>query len=367
MSSKTAYEKLMFERSEISMNAKERFDKAMTGNGIATTAMDGGIWVVRQAGVSFADLFGYEDKGASLMIKAAEDWGSDLVWSTFGGFGPITQGAGCEMRFDKVGEPGEITKPLIADIDDAGTLKKTDEQIRADLLADQGIQDLVEQTKRIKEGIKGEKYVTSSDTGPFTLAAQMLGVEDFLVAVFDEDNEENVRTLLDYALRVSKIYGDIILDAGAEVMMLADPVSSPDMISPEIYESFSLPYQRELVAHLKKRAKYVIIHMCGNTTTRLEPLQTVPLDGFSFDRIEIPYALEKARGHYAMLGNLHTVDVMVNGDQALIEKEIDAIADALQDEDGFVIAPGCDLAPITPVENMKYMSDKAKARAKDRA
>lgn len=341
------------------MTSKERFDKAMKGNGIATCAMDGGIWVIRQAGISFAEMMGCEDYGASLMVKAAEDWSSDLVWSTFGGFGPITQGAGCEMSFDKVGEPGEITVPLIPDIEDADTLTKTDEEIREDLANDPGIQAIIEQTKLIKEAAGDDKYVTSSDTGPYTLAAMMLGVQDFLVATLDEDNEENVHKLLDYALRVAKIYGDLIIDAGAEVMMLADPVSSPDMISPDIYEEFSLPYQRKLVEHLKKRAKYVIIHMCGNTTTRLEPLKTVALDGFSFDRIEIPYALEVARGHYALLGNLHTVDVLVNGDKELVDQEVDAIVDALQEGDGFVIAPGCDLAPVTPLVNLQHMSARA--------
>lgn len=346
------------------MNAKQRFDKAVLEGGLATTVCDGSTWVARHNQVSFAQMFEMEDKGASLVVQAAKDWGSDLVWASLGGFGPIAQGAGAKMNFDKVGEPGEIVEYILSDIEESAQLDKTDEEIREMLESDPGVAAQIIQTRKIKELVGDEMNIACSNTGPFTLAAQMLGVEDFMVACFDEELEEHVHRLVDYAKRVVMVYGDIMLDEGVDVMLLADPVSSPDMIGPEMFENYSLPALREATNHFKKRAKFTVIHICGDTTSRLEPLRTIEgLDIFSFDRIEIQTALEKSRGYYKLLGNLHTVDVLTNGTPELCCQKVDEIVDSLQAGDTFIIAPGCDMPPVAPLENIQAMTSRTKERS----
>lgn len=101
-----------------------------------------------------------------------------------------------------------------------------------------------------------------------------------------------------------------------------------------------------------------MLHICGDTTSRLEPLIGSGIDIFSLDSVDLKTAFEKSKGDYAIFGNLNTIDIMLNGSSDDVYKT--AKARCNDAKTGFILAPGCDLSPATPFENIQAMVNAAK-------
>lgn len=220
------------------------------------------------------------------------------------------------MTISKKGGASEVLKHLINVFEDAKNLDSS--KIEEQLLADEGIQAVLKQTKLVKEAVDDSVYVAASLVAPFTMASQIFGMQDFMVELFDEDNDFS--PLLEFATQLSIVYGKLLIDSGANLLCMSDAVASGDLISPVLFEEFSVPYIKKVNNSFGDDI-VKMLHICENTTSRLEPVRDLDVDTFSVDSIDIVNALEVAG--------------------------LDS---------GFLMAPGCYLAPNTPLENLQAMA-----------
>lgn len=92
----------------------------------------------------------------------------------------------------------------------------------------------------VKEEIGDECVVTVTSWGPFTLAAQLMGVEQMMRATFK--NKDLVRATCSFAVKMLQaIYEPLIEDGTLEMISMADPTASGDLISRKQFENFALP------------------------------------------------------------------------------------------------------------------------------
>jgi uroporphyrinogen decarboxylase len=202
-----------------------------------------------------------------------------------------------------------------------------------------------------------EKLVMAFTPGPLTLAASFAGIEALLSALVED--RQLILDVLGFAAELCVSMLAYQADSGASAISIADPVSSVNVISAEFFETFSLPYLKRVTAALKPRGLPVMLHICGDTTSRLEPVKKAGIDIFSVDSIDLKNALSVARGHYTVFGTLSPVEALERATADEVYARAAALCRAAGPDGGFILAPGCDLTPDTPAENIDAMARAA--------
>ena len=98
-----------------------------------------------------------------------------------------------------------------------------------------------------------------------------------------------VHAVMGFAADLCYDYLEPFIDAGVSMISLADPTASGDMISREQFIEFSFPYLKRVADRIRARGVWVIVHICGNTTNRLDRIpETAPRSCPLITRLPFP-------------------------------------------------------------------------------
>ena len=124
-----------------------------------------------------------------------------------------------------------------------------------------------------RAGLNETVPVRGALSGPFSLALNLLGPEDFFIGMLDDP--DYCTRVLEFCAETIITFGKAYLDAGVGVIMF-DSQASPDLLSPQMYEEKSLPHTQRIIAALRDAGeRYCPLIIGGNTTGMLEAyLQT---------------------------------------------------------------------------------------------
>ena len=116
----------------------------------------------------------------------------------------------------------------------------------------------------------GEQVVVrGAVSGPFSLAAELFGMENLLIASFSEP--ESVQELLNFATDVILSYAEGFLKRNVGVVLF-DSRSAPPLISPDIYEQLVFPFHRKIMNFLKEKGEKVRAIIIGGDTLPIDPV-----------------------------------------------------------------------------------------------
>ena len=307
--------------------------------------LDGYNWMMQRTGMTHQKLFSMDaGEAADFIIEQYEIIGSDMVYANAFANGALREVMG----------NGDASKPALKEPSDI-------HKFNVDEVFEKTVQHPLfiafgKQLEALNEKIGNEKLIMAFGTGPLTNAAGMLGMEPLMMALHEEPEE--MMAVIDFAVEMTVKMLEYQVRHGATAISIADPVSSINLISEEFFEKYSLPGIKKINAAVKHFDLPIMLHICGDTTSRLEPLIGSGIDIFSLDSVDLKTALEISRGDYAVFGNLSTVEVMLTSP----EEKVYEMAKARCEEakTGFILAPGCDLPPATPYENIRAMVKAAK-------
>ncbi|MDR1388716.1 MAG: uroporphyrinogen decarboxylase family protein [Treponema sp.] len=312
------------------------------------SVFSGGAWVLTSNGFSLESaLASPPETTAEILYRVYSEVESDIFW-TASGFNNIVIGAiGGRIKFRSKGTP-DVIETL---------LKKPSDVDRIDLTKirdDERIRTLYEVSRLLVKKAAGSHPVALTRWGPFTLAGLLYGAENLMRDIYRDS--EAVRHILDFTSELYLAYTEPYIENGVEIMLVAEPTASGDMISREHFENFALPAFKKVFDALKKKNSTAAIHICGNIENRLDLLADA---GAKFVSVDYKVSLKKARaafdGKVAFGGNMNPVKVM---QQSSPEEVALACAQCINDAGdgaGFILMPGCDLPPSTPVENVRAM------------
>ncbi len=161
---------------------------------------------------------------------------------------------------------------------------------------------ILEAIRQSRSAYENRAPVNSSLVGPFTLSAFLFGMENLFLWMMKEP--ERYRSALKKVTRLCIAYAREQFNAGSQIVQIADPSSSRDLISSEQYGSFVAPYHRELCTAL---AFPTVIHICGNITGHLKHVAGTGASGISFDyKTDIEEAKRCLKGKMALIGYVPT-------------------------------------------------------------
>lgn len=247
---------------------------------------------------------------------------------------------GCELVWAKEGPPSVKTHPLSETYEipcDCTLPTKEDGRIPL----------VTSVMKKMSEKYGKDIALFGLICGPFTLASHLRGNEIFM-DMYDED--EYVKSLLEYCEKVAKKMIDFYVEAGMEVIAVVDPLVS--QISPAHFQEFLTKPYTEIFEYIKAKGVYNSFFVCGNATRNIEEMCKTNPDSISVDEnVNMATAKEITDKYNVVLGgNIPLTTVMLHGTQQDNMKYVINLIDTLTHKN-LIISPGCDMPFSVPFEN----------------
>ncbi len=312
-----------------------------------------GVWTIHRSGTTFKDLSQDPERMASTNIDIYRKFKPDIVYVGSGYNNLHAAALGGKIKFREIGAP-DLEEPYVSEISD---IEKLD---LGKIPGDPVIQTIWKAARIVKKEIGDEVVVTVTAWGPFTLAAQLVGVEKFMRSCFK--NKELIKATCDFAVKmIQAIFEPLIDDGTLEMISMADPTASGDLISRKQFEKFALPPLQEITSWAKSKGVKSLLHICGDTNNRLDLFPETGADCISLDhKVELARAKEEIGNRICIAGNVNPVGVLNQGD---VDRVRDAAGQCLAvgaPGGGFILMPGCDHPPTVPDENLMMLYEMAK-------
>lgn len=313
---------------------------------VPVTLFGAGMWSIKSWGTSFEELSKDPGKMSRMLIDMSEKLQCDIVYAGSGYNNFHASALGGKIKFREMGAP-DLQEHLINSEDDLAKLKIED------IDKDETINVVKEALRAAKKAI-GDKYVlTMTAWGPFTLGARLLGEEVMMKATFKKPAfvEKIVSFTTDLLIH---LYAPLVEEKSLDIVSLADPTASGDLISKKQFEKFAVPYLKKFTDWARSKGAPTLLHICGNTSDRLELFPLTGADCVSLDhKTDIAKAKEVLGGKMCFGGNVDPVAKMLNGTPEQVESTCKEIIEKAGRDGAFVLMPGCDIPPTVPYENIQ--------------
>lgn len=204
----------------------------------------------------------------------------------------------------------------------------------------------------LKKDIGDEVVVGTYVLGPFTLAGQIMELNDLLKLSFKKPDK--VGKLLGLLSDAIIVIANQYEKAGADYITVREMGATSDVLSPRLFKNLILPYLKKIFEKLSIPS---VIHICGKTKDIVTFMVETGATAISVDQKNDVVQTRQILGKDTLIfGNYDPYNVLVAGAPELVRETIKKCMD-----DGVsAIWPGCDVWPTVPPENFNAMMDEVK-------
>lgn len=244
--------------------------------------------------------------------------------------------------------------PVLNDLRDIDGLRIPDPY------SDGRLPEWLETTERLSSMIGKDVFIMGrADQGPFSLLCLLRGTQDFMVDLLTED-EEVIFHAMEWVTKAHSAFVTAQLEAGAHASSMGDAYAGPNLISPELYRKFALPYEKKAAAAAAVNGKPYSIHICGDTTDIIKDMGETGAKILEVDwKLDMGRARELTSPDIVLMGNIDPSDPMYLGNP---EKVLSQVEENIRKTKGrgYIISSGCALGANTKPENMEALVQSAK-------
>jgi [methyl-Co(III) methanol-specific corrinoid protein]:coenzyme M methyltransferase len=211
---------------------------------------------------------------------------------------------------------------------------------------------MVEAIKLMKKDVGSETAIGSYVLGPFTLAGQVMELNDLLKLSFKKPDK--VSKLLDQLTDVIIQVAGQYEKAGVDFITVREMGATSDVLSPRVFKTLILPYLMKIFAKITVPS---VIHICGKTNDIVPFMAESGARAISVDqKNDVAETRKKLGPKKLVFGNYDPYNVLVAGTPELVRQTMKKCMD-----DGVsAVWPGCDIWPTVPAENFKTMMDEVR-------
>ncbi|HXX57075.1 MAG TPA: MtaA/CmuA family methyltransferase [Thermodesulfovibrionales bacterium] len=335
------------------MTSRERVLKLFKGEAIDRIPCFSGMGNVTEEGIN---KLGYRFAGIHLDAKQMADTAAS-TYKMFGfecGVVPVdlcveAEAMGCVINVYPHAEG--ILYPTIKE----KLIHKEDEmdiKLPADLASKGRVPLLKEAIKILKADIGNEVAIGSYVLGPFTLAGQIMELNDLLKLSFKK--ADKVAKLLDVMADAIIIVAKEYERAGADYITVREMGATTDVLSPRVFKSLIFPPLQKIMKEIKVHS---VLHICGKTNDIVTFMMESGPNAISVEQKNDVAETRKKLGKDALIfGNYDPYNVLVSGDENLVRSTMRNCID----NGVSAVWPGCDIWPTVPPQNMTAMIDEIK-------
>lgn len=222
----------------------------------------------------------------------------------------------------------------------------------ADFLSRGRIPELLKAVQILKKELGNEALVVAGIIGPFTITGSLIDTVPLLKATFKAPDK--IRPFLEVAEKASSALAKALVDAGADIISCEDMTASPELIAPKTYRDIELEYQKNVFDAISVPK---ILHICGNVDSIVEWMGQTGAEILSLEpKANAHLAREKCGPDIILMGGVDTATTLFMKDADTVKAGCEeSISNGIQ-----ILAPGCAVAPGTPLENLLAMVEVAK-------
>lgn len=196
-----------------------------------------------------------------------------------------------------------------------------------------------------------DRPVFAGVIGPFSLAGRLMDVTEALVNCYTEPDMVHItmKKVTAFLIDYIKAYKAV----GAHGVVIAEPLTG--LLSPDMAETFSEPYVKEIVDAVQDDDFLVIYHNCGNNTILM--IDSILRTGSAAYHFGNSISMKEMMGHIpetvVAMGNVDPATQFRNGTPDSIREEtLRIMGECCPDYPNFVISSGCDIPPASGWDNI---------------
>ncbi|MFP4473889.1 MAG: uroporphyrinogen decarboxylase family protein, partial [Candidatus Omnitrophota bacterium] len=189
--------------------------------------------------------------------------------------------------------------------------------------------------------------------GPFTLATRLLGSEEVVYKMMLE--LDLFRMFLDYCIRVSRSEMEMMVDAGADAVVILEPQTA--LVGPEQFGQYIVPSNNVVAKTGQDKGAAVVFHGCADSTPFLEQMTGMSVDAFSIDeQVDLVHAYNVlTRKDVFIIGGINASQILSKS-PADLEKEVRKILERFDGKERFVPGLSCEMPFDTTREQIESIS-----------
>jgi len=224
--------------------------------------------------------------------------------------------------------------------------------IPEDFLEQGRINVICEAIRLLKKDIGQEVAIGTYLLGPFTLAGQLMDLNDLFKLSFKKP--DIINHMLDRLADVQIAIGKKFYEAGVDYITVREMGATTDILSPKAFDKVIAPHLKKIFANL---SGINILHICGGTNSVVKIMNNCGATAIS---VENKNDMVKTRAEIGseplVFGQVDAYNILVSGKPEDVVKATLASLEVGVD----AVWPGCDIWPTAPLENLKAMVDTVK-------
>lgn len=335
------------------MTEKERLLKVLRGEAVDRRPVicPGGMMtmacreVMVKTGCRWPDVHRDAEKMATLSLAMHDETGMENLGIPFC-MTVEAEALGGEVEDgDEVTEPGIVQYPLRS-ASEWKNLKALNPH------KDGRLPTILECTKILSKSAK-DTAVVGNLVGPLSLATSL--IEATLLYRALKQTPGAVHEFLGFLTENSIRYAEALIDSGADLISIADPSATGEILGPGNFEAFALPYLNEMTRRIHRLGRPVIVHICGNIHAIAGSIKGLDAECISFDAPVDIRLMRNILPEKRLMGNVCT-RLLLNGSPNAIRGASANILHGGID----ILAPACGVSAKTPVKHIKAMVEAVK-------
>jgi MtaA/CmuA family methyltransferase len=313
------------------------------------------MMAVREAGHVFCEWRTDPERIASSFIQAVESYDLD----------------GVMLDLDTATLAGAVGVPVDQPEDEPAIargarirhLEEVDELSPVDVAADPRVQVWLEAARRLASHFGDEVFVRGNcDQAPYSLASMMRGSAEWMMDLTDPENEERASRLLDHCAEAGLQLIRLMAATGVHMVSNGDSPAGPSLVSPRMYRTFALPWEKRLVDEAHRLGLPYVMHICGRTEPILDDMLAMGADGLDLDyQTDARVAHDKMKDRAVFIGNLDPSEVVGRGTPQQVEERSRELIETFADTPRFILNAGCAIPADTPPDNVRAMVRAARS------
>jgi uroporphyrinogen decarboxylase len=150
------------------------------------------------------------------------------------------------------------------------------------------------------------------------------------------------------------------IESGADIIVVADPSASTTMISPKMFEGYSLPYLKEILNQISKAGAIPSLHICGQTTPILEGMVESGAKILELDsQVNLKEAKHRVGAKICIQGNVNPTGILMQGSVDDVIREARKCIEDAAKGGGFILSSGCEVPYEAKIANIKSLVEAA--------
>lgn len=223
---------------------------------------------------------------------------------------------------------------------------------QVNILYDTRLLGYVETIKLLNHGLQPSILRGAYVTGPYTLAALLLGADEAARDTIEKCDE--LMKLCRFTTSKILDYVRLLISNGAQIICILEP--SAVMLGPIQFEQFSGCFVKSIVNDCRNSETSLVYHICGNSMHLIEKMAESGVDALSLDSpdsgVDLNAAADKISSDLIIMGNINPTGTILYGHPDEVEIEVSCLLNKMEHYPNFILSTGCDLPQDIPIENI---------------